>query len=119
MVMVALVPYNKDEPQKPLTERLARSCEEAGGPTCECRCLGKLHGIARFGVGGPRAAYEDLPEDDPHHLFTKAELEEMRRQRKEQKRKAWEEEVKRKWEFVASLNRLTSPIPPHKRRWPR
>lgn len=54
-----------------LSERQARNCEEARTPRCRCRCGGRLHGVKRGGNNPERTFYEDLPDDDPHHLKPK------------------------------------------------
>lgn len=53
-----------------LSLRQAQRCENAVHPKCRCRCGGAFHGSARVKAGGldERQAFEQLPEDDPHHL---------------------------------------------------
>ena len=59
---------------KQLSERQARNCEEAKGHVCRCRCKGALHGARRNGKEKlTRDFFEQLPEDDPHHLDPKPE----------------------------------------------
>jgi hypothetical protein len=58
---------------KALSDKQIASCENATTPVCKCRCGGALHGVAR---GGPNPAWDffyDLPEDDPHHIYTRQE----------------------------------------------
>lgn len=72
--------------------RAATRCETAKGPTCHCRCGGKLHGAKRFVTPGAKTLYEifageepdreffeALAEDDPHHVRS---AEEKRRRAK-------------------------------------
>lgn len=59
--------------KKALSARQAQACEEALNPRCRCRCGGALHGAKRKGFEEGRAFYEDLPEDDPHHIKPDAE----------------------------------------------
>lgn len=56
-----------------LSERQARTCENACKPRCRCRCGGAAHGSARGGAGVDRSFFERLPEDDPHRLPTDEE----------------------------------------------
>jgi hypothetical protein len=93
---------NDQQPQKPLSEHAAISCEEARGSTCLCRCGGLLHGAKRGGasygkqadgsfVGTPRAFFEHLAEDDPHFILSAEAKAQLRQERKEQKRREREE----------------------------
>lgn len=60
----------------------ASRCETAKHETCKCRCGGKMHGARRMIEPDDRAAYEQLPADDPHHLPTAAEIKKRRRMRR-------------------------------------
>lgn len=51
-----------------LSDAAAAACEKACKPRCRCRCKGALHGAGR---GEDRAFFEQLPEDDPHHVREK------------------------------------------------
>lgn len=102
------------EQKKPLSDAAARSCEEARGPSCHCRCGGQFHGGKRGGaqygkqadgtfLDTPREFFEQLPEDDPHYLMS-AEVKAKRAQeRKEQKRKEHEEAMNRRWARIAEM----------------
>lgn len=102
--------------KKPLSEQAARSCEEARGPTCHCRCGGMLHGGKRGGtqygkqadgtfVDTPREFFEQLAEDDPHYLLSAEAKAERSQERKEQKRRAREEELERRWQKIIEMER--------------
>lgn len=86
--------------EKPLSLKQAQSCETAKGPTCHCRCGGRLHGANRHtnglrdvGVLTPNEAFfATLPPDDPHFRQTAA-------QRKAAKREEREKAQDRKWEL--------------------
>ena len=56
------------KPRRALSEAQAKRCEEACHPRCKCRCGGKFQVTAPRGAYPDRAAFEQLPEDDPHHL---------------------------------------------------
>jgi hypothetical protein len=45
--------------------RLARICENATHPRCNCRCLGSAHGKARSKLP---EFFEQLPTTDPHRI---------------------------------------------------
>lgn len=64
----------------------AATCENAKHPNCRCRCGGAFHGIARIIDMTDRAAFEALPEDDPHHLPDAKEKAKRRKARKELKK---------------------------------
>lgn len=69
----------------------ASRCETAKNPGCRCRCHGAMHGVKRMedrsgyvlvddGLPGEtgkdqllREFFEQLPEDDPHHVRSAAE----------------------------------------------
>lgn len=51
-----------------LSSRQAVRCETAKNKTCHCRCGGQFHGAKRMIEPEDLAAYEQLPEDDPHHV---------------------------------------------------
>lgn len=83
---------------KALSLRQALNCETAKEPVCKCRCGGALHGAKRNGNGAYDAAwFEALPDDDPHHMMSKAEKREAfnarkreeTRQRNEARMEAW------------------------------
>lgn len=60
---------DKQQEQKPLSERQAARCEQAKDPVCQCRCGGRLHGAKRSGEGGASAAFlAGLTQDDPHYV---------------------------------------------------
>lgn len=69
---------------RPLSAAQAANCENAREPVCRCRCRGALHGSRRTPVGraDDRTFYEQLPEDDPHHLPSEEERREMKRLRR-------------------------------------
>ena len=102
--------------KKPLSEAAARSCEEARGATCHCRCGGAFHGGKRGGsqygkqtdgtfFDTPREFFEQLPPDDPHYLLS-AEIKRQRaEERKAQKRKEREEATKRKWNAIIEMEK--------------
>lgn len=59
---------------KALSVSQANRCENAEHPNCRCRCGGAFHGGKRVNAAdGGRQVFEELPEDDPHHLPTKEE----------------------------------------------
>lgn len=100
--------------KKPLSEAAARSCEEARGPTCHCRCGGTLHGGKRGGTqygkqadgtfrDTPREFFEQLPEDDPHYLLSAEAKKKRTEERKEQKRKEHQEMMERRWKKIAEM----------------
>ena len=65
-----------------LSLRQANRCETAKNKVCRCRCGGALHGAARdLATGREREFFEELPADDPHHLPTKAERKQKRKDR--------------------------------------
>lgn len=66
---------------KSLSAAQAARCENATCHRCKCRCNGKLHGAMRLTEFSGRAAYEALPEDDPHKVPTKEERKRSARQR--------------------------------------
>lgn len=78
------------ESQKQLSIRQAERCETAREPVCKCRCGGKLHGAKR---GSGRSFFEELPEDDPHHIDSAAVKREKRnakaRAKTEARHQAW------------------------------
>ena len=51
-----------------LAERQARECENSKLDRCRCRCKGTMHGAGRLPEDAARKLYEELPDDDPHHL---------------------------------------------------
>ncbi len=55
-----------------LSEAQAGRCENALHKACSCRCGGQFHGRARVPANAPREAYQQLPDDDPHHLPDRA-----------------------------------------------
>ncbi len=57
---------------RPLTEKQARSCENAKKKRCRCRCGGALHGAGRLLATAPRWKFELLPELDPRRLGSAA-----------------------------------------------
>jgi len=78
-----------------LSEHHARTCEEALGPVCRCRCGGAMHGSARGSQAEgcdpkdvPRSFFEELPDDDPHHVSTVEETRERNRARHKERYKA-------------------------------
>lgn len=105
---------NEQNEKKPLSERAARSCEEARGPSCHCRCGGQLHGGKRGGqqygkqtdgtyLDTPREFFEQLPSDDPHYLMS-AEIKKQRAKEKaEQKRQARQEVMERRYARLAEM----------------
>lgn len=67
-----------------LSLRQASRCETAKHPTCRCRCHGALHGKKRAGEGvedPDRNFFEALDAGDPHHLPTKEEQKQKRKDR--------------------------------------
>lgn len=49
----------------------ASRCETAKNPGCRCRCHGAMHGKKRSGEATDeidREFFEQLPDDDPHHI---------------------------------------------------
>lgn len=61
-----------------LSENQARTCEDAVGKVCRCRCGGALHGANRARKAHPegeipREWFEQLPPDDPHKVTTRGE----------------------------------------------
>lgn len=68
--------------RRALSESEIRSCENATKPKCVCRCGGALHGRGRIPEDAPRAAFEQLPADDKHHLPTRAEAKAIAKYRK-------------------------------------
>ncbi len=89
---------------KPLSEKQARSCEEAKDPVCKCRCGGRLHGARRGGDNDtPRSFFEGLPEDDPHYLPSAAKVAEAEEKRKEEKRRERDEMYRRRWDALREL----------------
>ena len=105
---------NKQTEKKPLSEKAARACEEARGPSCHCRCGGQLHGGKRGGqqygkqadgtyLDTPREFFEQLPQDDPHSLMS-AEVKQRRaREKAEQKRKEKQEAMARRYARLAEM----------------
>ena len=73
--------------KRALSEAQAKRCEEATHPRCRCRCGGAAHGAKRLGEDPERAAFEQLPEDDPHHLPEKRQ---GRRRRKDAPSVTWQ-----------------------------
>lgn len=69
---------------RPLSAAQAANCENAREPVCRCRCDGAGHGKKRAPVGraDDRSFYEQLEENDPHHLPSDAERREMKRLRR-------------------------------------
>jgi hypothetical protein len=63
------MPRRSDGKIQALSLKQVASCENAVTPRerCRCRCNGEHHGVKRVG-GLDRAAYEGLPEGDPHKL---------------------------------------------------
>jgi hypothetical protein len=53
---------------KALSLRQAQNCENAQGDRCRCRCNGAFHGAARMAQDTGRKFFEQLPQEDPHHL---------------------------------------------------
>lgn len=82
-----------------LSQRQASCCETAKHKTCHCRCKGALHGALRVVCGEGQvdpAFFEQLPEDDPHHVRSAAEKKRrakiLRQQAKApQQTRLWEE----------------------------
>ena len=65
-----------------LSLRQASRCETAKHKTCKCRCGGALHGVNRAETEEPeREFFEALHQDDPHHLPTKQEQRQKRKDR--------------------------------------
>jgi hypothetical protein len=68
---------------KALSKRQAARCENAKTKTCRCRCGGALHGSMRNLIEEDREAnpafFEELPEDDPHHVRSQEEKKRRRR----------------------------------------
>lgn len=102
---------DRQKEKKPLSEAAARSCEEARGDSCHCRCGGAHHGGKRGGtqygkqsdgtfLDTPREFFEQLPEDDPHYLMSAEAKKQRAEVRKEQKRKEKQEAEERKWKYL-------------------
>ena len=73
-----------------LSWRQADRCETAKGGKCRCRCGGKLHGKKRA-PEPDRAFFEQLPEDDAHHIRSAAEKKLRAKIRREQAQlRLWE-----------------------------
>jgi len=98
------------ERTRALSEYAARTCEEAKHPACRCRCHGTAHGgrgnrgsindepttipvqellldvgdklAQKYGFEIPKEFYYQLPEDDPHHLYTEEERRELAAKRR-------------------------------------
>lgn len=58
-----------------LSLRQASRCETAKTKECTCRCGGKMHGVNRsgdellaFDREAERKFFEQLPDEDPHHV---------------------------------------------------
>lgn len=70
-----------------LSKRQAARCETAKNKTCRCRCGGALHGSMRNLIEEDREAnpefFEELPEDDPHHVRSKEEKKQRAKMRRE------------------------------------
>lgn len=82
-------------PVKALSTRQATRCETAKNKSCRCRCGGLLHGIKRAPHPDPEF-FEQLPEDDPHHVPPRAEKNRRRRIRRQMAKmplqtRLWEE----------------------------
>lgn len=80
-----------------LTDKQVQACENAVGKTCHCRCGGAFHGRAAGGTNADgsidRAYFENLPDDDPHHMLTSEEKRAQANARKEAKKR--EKEIAR------------------------
>ena len=76
-----------------LSNAQASRCETAKNKTCCCRCGGALHGAKRHTVEGmgdlqqklERAFFEQLPEDDPHHIRSAEEKKRRAKMRRQQR----------------------------------
>lgn len=104
----------RKEEKKPLSEKAARSCEEARGTSCHCRCGGQFHGGKRGGsqygkqtdgtfLDTPREFFERLPEDDPHYLMSAEVKQQRAKERAEQKRKEKQEALARRYAKLAEM----------------
>ena len=56
---------------KALSAKQAANCENAVGHVCKCRCGGSLHGASRIAPESGRVGFEELPEEDLHHIAPK------------------------------------------------
>lgn len=65
-----------------LSVRQASRCETALNHKCRCRCGGRFHGARRILTPEDRAMFEQLPEDDPHHIVSVAEQKQRARIRR-------------------------------------
>lgn len=71
----------------------ASRCETAKHQNCRCRCGGVLHGRARVAVENPepevlRVFFEELAQDDPHHVRSKEEIKLRRKMRRDAAKKS-------------------------------
>lgn len=96
--------------KRQLSLRQAKNCEQALEPVCKCRCGGQAHGAKRGGDSPSAQFFYDLPEDDPHHLYTKAEKREHSNARKREETRLKNERRMKAWEDLYK-NRPIHPDP--------
>lgn len=78
-----------------LAGRQATRCESAKNKRCGCRCAGVLHGARRALTPDP-GFFEQLPEEDPHHVYSAAEKKQRAKIKRQQTKaplqiRMWEE----------------------------
>jgi len=89
--------------QKPLSEEMARKCEEARGGVCHCRCGGRFHGrgVGKAEVAGGGLPFdyynEELPVDDPHWLPNDEQKKRRKQDAYEQRKLAAKLKTAGKW----------------------
>lgn len=77
---------------RPLSAFQAANCEAAREPQCDCRCGGRFHGAKRVQIEDGatdkqiHAAFERLPDGDPHRLPTKDESKGAAKMRKQHRK---------------------------------
>ena len=70
-----------------LSERQAARCETAKTKLCRCRCSGALHGANRVDENfREHEFFEQLPNEDPHHVPGEAEKKRQRKIARQEKK---------------------------------
>lgn len=100
--------------QRPLSDKMARKCEEAKGGICHCRCGGRFHGRSAGKVESgvvPFSYYnEDLPEDDPHWLPNEEQKDARKNETYEARKLQYKLKTAGKWHVYNDRCRAFEPV---------